>query len=59
MTLPQEMQENYKAMNKTWRVQNTYILDGKGVPKITYGRIFIRYTSEWIDSHPYDFKGAK
>ena len=51
-----EMQAKYKAMNKTWRVQNTYILDENGVPKITYGRIFIRYTSEWIANHPDDFK---
>ena len=51
-----EMQAKYKAMNKTWRVQNTYILDDNGVPKITYGRIFIRYTSEWIANHPDDFK---
>ena len=51
-----EMQAKYKDMNKTWRVQNTYILDENGVPKITYGRIFIRYTSEWIANHPDDFK---
>lgn len=51
-----EMQAKYKAMNKTWRVQNTYILDENGVPKITYGRIFIRYTDEWIANHPDDFK---
>lgn len=37
-----EMQQKYKAMNKTWRVQNTYILNEDGVPQITYGRIFIR-----------------
>lgn len=51
-----EIQAKYKAMNKTWRVQNTYILDENGVPKITYGRIFIRYTKEWIANHPSDFK---
>lgn len=37
-----EMQQKYKAMNKTWRVQNTYILSEDGIPLITYGRIFIR-----------------
>lgn len=54
-----ELQAKYKAMNKTWRVQNTYILDDKGVPQITYGRIFIRYTEEWIKNHPTDFKGMQ
>lgn len=49
-----ELQQKYKAMNRTWRVQNTYILEN-GVPKITYGRIFIRYTDEWIEDHPDDF----
>ena len=51
-----EMQQKYKAMNKTWRVQNTYILDQDGIPQITYGRIFIKYTESWISSHPDDFK---
>ena len=37
-----ELQAKYKAMNKTWRVQNTYILSPEGIPQITYGRIFIR-----------------
>jgi hypothetical protein len=54
----EEMQRKYKAMNKTWRVQNTYLLDENGVPQITYGRIFIRYTEKWIASHPDDFKGV-
>ena len=53
-----ELQAKYKAMNRTWRVQNTYYLDESGVPKVTYGRIFIRYTQGWIDSHPEDFKGG-
>lgn len=39
---PPEMQQKYKSMNKTWRVQNTYILSEDGIPLITYGRIFIR-----------------
>lgn len=55
----EEMQRKYKAMNKTWRVQNTYLLDENGIPQITYGRIFIRYTDQWIANHPEDFKGGK
>lgn len=55
----EEMQRKYKAMNKTWRVQNTYLLDDNGVPQITYGRIFIRYTNQWIANHPEDFKGGQ
>lgn len=51
-----ELQRKYKAMNKTWRVQNTYVLDQNGVPQITYGRIFVRYTDQWIANHPEDFK---
>lgn len=53
-----EMQKKYKALNKTWRVQNTYLLDENGVPQITYGRIFIRYTQQWIAEHPEDFNGG-
>lgn len=55
----EEMQRKYKAMNKTWRVQNTYLLDENGIPQITYGRIFIRYSDQWIANHPEDFKGGK
>lgn len=54
-----EMQKKYKAMNKTWRVQNTYVLDKNGVPHITYGRIFIRYTDKWIADHPDDFEEVR
>lgn len=53
-----ELQAKYKAMNRTWRVQNTYFLDENGVPKVTYGRIFIRYTDKWIADHPSDFEGS-
>lgn len=52
---PVEVQAKYKAMNRTWRVQNTYILDMNGIPRITYGRIFIQYTKAWIAAHPDDF----
>lgn len=51
--------KKYKTMNKTWRVQNTYVLDKNGVPQITYGRIFIRYTDQWIANHLDDFKGVE
>ena len=37
-----ELQKKYRAMDKTWRVQNTYLLDESGTPRVTYGRIFIR-----------------
>jgi len=37
----EELQKLYKSMDKTWRVQNTYLLEN-GVPHTTYGRIFIR-----------------
>ena len=37
-----EKQREYRAQNSTWRVQNTYVLGEDGVPRITYGRIFIR-----------------
>ena len=36
-----ELQKKYKALDKTWRVQNTYFVIN-GIPKSTYGRIFIR-----------------
>jgi len=52
---PQEVQTEYKRMNKTWRVQNAYMVDN-GIPKTFYDRIFIRYTDEWIASHPVDFE---
>lgn len=35
-----------------------YYLDENGVPKVTYGRIFIRYTDKWIADHPSDFEGS-
>lgn len=54
-----EMQKKYKKMNRTWRVQNTYLLDKNGVPQITYGRIFIRYTQQWVENHPDDFKESE
>jgi len=52
---PQEVQTEYKRINKTWRVQNAYMVDN-GIPKTFYDRIFIRYTDEWIASHPVDFE---
>lgn len=37
-----EKQSEYKKYSKTWRVQNAYLLDDKGLPIVTYSRIFIR-----------------
>ena len=52
-----ETQTEYKKINRTWRVQNAYmIIDG--VPKTFYDRIFIRYKSSWIESHSGDFEGG-
>lgn len=39
---PYETREKYKRMNKTWRVQNSYVVRD-GVPKTIYARIFIRH----------------
>ena len=36
-----ELIAKYKKMNKTWRLQNVYILENS-IPKILYSRIFIR-----------------
>lgn len=38
----EELQKKYKNANKTWRVQNQYILDENGTPHTLYGRIFIK-----------------
>lgn len=52
---PKEKQAEYKKINRTWRVQNAYmIVDGE--PKTFYDRIFIKYTDSWILSHSEDFK---
>ena len=39
---PMEMQKAYRAYNKTWRVQNAYVLDENGNPVTIYDRLFIR-----------------
>ena len=50
-----ELQNKYKKINKTWRVQNAYMaIDG--IPKTFYDRIFIKYTDNWIENHPEDFE---
>lgn len=36
-----EVQQIYKKMNKTWRVQNSYVVRD-GIPKTIYARIFIK-----------------
>lgn len=38
----EETRQIYKRMNKTWRVQNSYVVKD-GVPKTIYARIFIRH----------------
>ena len=38
----EELRKVYKKANKTWRVQNAYLLDGNGNAKSVYSRIFIR-----------------
>ena len=50
-----EKQDEYKKINRTWRVQNAYMVVD-GVPKTFYDRIFIKYTNSWILSHSDDFK---
>lgn len=37
-----ERAEYYKAQDKTWRIQNPYVLDEKGNAIVVYQRIFIR-----------------
>ena len=54
---PIEKQAEYKKINRTWRVQNAYMVVN-GEPKTFYDRIFIRYTNSWILSHSEDFKGG-
>lgn len=39
---PQEKIDFYKKYNKTWRLQNVYLLDDNGLPVIVYSRIFIK-----------------
>ncbi len=34
--------EYYKQQDKTWRIQNPYVLDESGNAKVVYQRIFIR-----------------
>ena len=37
-----EMAENFKKQDKTWRIQNPYLLDKNGYAHVVYQRIFIR-----------------
>ena len=39
---PEDKIQLYKSINKTWRLQNVYLLDDKGIPVLVYSRIFIR-----------------
>jgi len=36
----------YKKYNKTWRIQNVYLMDEKDLPVLVYSRIFIRRKKE-------------
>lgn len=38
---PAENAEKYKKQDKTWRIQNPYLLNGENA-KVVYQRIFIR-----------------
>ena len=38
----EDIRQKYKKMNKTWRVQNSYVVKD-GEPKTIYARIFIRH----------------
>lgn len=51
----EEKQVRYKKENKTWRVQNAYLIDDNKT-RTFYDRIFIKYTDSWIKSHPEVFK---
>ena len=51
----EEKQKEYKKINKTWRVQNAYMVDD-GIPRTFYDRIFIKYTDKWIQTHSNDFR---
>ena len=33
----------YKKQDKTWRIQNPYLIDSDGKAKVVYQRIFIRH----------------
>ena len=38
-----ELQKLYRARDKTWRIQNQYLLDAEGFAHTVYKRIFIRH----------------
>ena len=38
-----EQQQKHRAANKTWRVQNAYVLNDEGLAQTIYQRIFIRH----------------
>ena len=42
-----EIQQEYKRQNKTWRVQNSYVVKN-GVPETIYARLFIRPKKEGV-----------
>ena len=50
--IPKEIDETLPGHSSVWR--NYYIKDGK--PVVPYGRIIIKFTDEYIDTHPEQFK---
>lgn len=52
----EETQKRLKKADKTWRVQNAYMMVN-GKAKTFYDRIFIRYTDEWKKTHQEEFEG--
>ena len=44
-----------KKLNKTWRLQNAYMLENNK-PKTFYDRIFIKFKESWKMSHKEDFR---
>lgn len=44
-----EQAEIYKKQDKTWRIQNTYLLDKQGKPNVVYQRIFIKSKADIIN----------
>lgn len=55
----QDLQMKYKKEDKTWRVQNAYMLDENGKTKTFYDRIFIKYTTSWKENNKEMFEGGK
>ncbi|MCR5728987.1 MAG: adenine-specific methyltransferase EcoRI family protein [Ruminococcus sp.] len=59
-TMPEEFLALYRSQggkgHYTKGMKMLCYINGEGEAKIPFSRILIRYTKEWIDSHPEDFK---